>query len=80
MPRVKLNKPDTSFSRKIKARMKYLEISPEQIAKAQGFSVSTHHKRMREPDTITRGEYRVYVRLLHISDEDILQDLKGERR
>ena len=80
MPRVKLGERDDTLSRIIKANMARYGVPLEKILKALRISSSTHFKRMREPDTMSIRELRVYIKILHIPDEDILMILKGERR
>lgn len=80
MPRVKLGERDDTLSRIIKANMARYGIPHERLEKALRISTSTHFKRMREPDSMSVKELKGYIRLLHISDEDILQALKGGDR
>ena len=67
------------LGRVIKSNMERYGISCEKLMKRAGISKSTHFKRVREPDSMTLGELKVYIQMLKISDGDLLYALKGEK-
>ena len=77
MPRVKLGEKDLTLPRIMKANMILYAVPHQRIEKALRISQSTFFKRMRDPDSMTVGELRGCIKILHMSDEDILQALKG---
>ena len=52
--------------------------TPEQVfARALKMADQTISRRIREPDTMTVGELKKYIKILGISDEDLIYCLKG---
>lgn len=61
----------------IKANMQRHEVDCDNLMKRTGIKKSTHYRRIREPDTMTVGELKKYIKILGISDEDLIYCLKG---
>ena len=82
MPKVKMSEAEEQrcfLGRVIKSNMERNNITCEKLLKTAGISRSTHFKRIRDPDSMTLGELKIYVRMLKISDSDLLYALKGEK-
>lgn len=82
MPRVRMSEAEEQrrfLGRVIKSNMERYGISCEKLMKRAGISKSTHFRRVREPDSMTLGELKVYIQMLKISDSDLLYALKGEK-
>lgn len=62
---------------KVKEKLCFYCISPEELAAAMRISRGTYYNKMREPETITIGELQRMQKKLHISDEELLNILKG---
>lgn len=83
MPKVKLSEASEQrrfLGRVIKSNMERYGITCEILMKRAGVSKSTHYKRVRDPDTMTLGEFKEYIKALRITDEDLLYALKGEKK
>ncbi len=59
----------------IKGGMAYNRVSRQDIINATGISQDTFYRKMREPGKVTVAELRVYRKLCHISDDDLLSVL-----
>ncbi len=82
MPKVKMSEAEEQrqfLGRVIKSNMERNDVTCEKLLKTAGISRSTHFKRIRDPDSMTLGELKIYVRMLKISDSDLLYALKGEK-
>ena len=82
MPRVRMSEAEEQrrfLGRVIKSNMERNDITCEKLMKGAGISRSTHFKRVRDPDSMTLGELKVYIRMLKISNGDLLYALKGEK-
>ncbi len=82
MPKVKISETEEQsrfLGRVIKSNMERYGINCEKLIKITRVSRSTHFKRIRNPDAMTLGELKAYIKVLHISDEDLLYALKGEK-
>ena len=82
MPRIKLSEAEEQkrfLGRVICSNMQRYGITRENLTKRAGICKSTHFKRVSDPDTMTLGELKIYIHALHISDEDLLYALKGEK-
>ena len=80
MPRVRTSEVEEQrrfLGSIIKANMQRHEVDCDSLMKRTGIKRSTHFKRIREPDTMTVGELKQYVKVLGISDEDLIYCLKG---
>lgn len=80
MPRVRTSEAEEQrrfLGSVIKANMQRHEVDCDSLMKRTGIKKSTHYRRIREPDTMTVGELKQYVKVLGISDEDLIYCLKG---
>lgn len=81
-------KPETTkknekFARKIRSQMIECEVSRQKMMKFAGISHSTlshrfySEKTSPKPDMMTVQELRIYCKILKLSDEDILDFVRG---
>lgn len=80
MPRVRTSEAEEQrrfLGSVIKANMQRREVDCDSLMKRTGIKKSTHYRRIREPDTMTVGELKKYIKVLGISDEDLIYCLKG---
>ena len=81
-------KPETTqknevFARIVRAKMVEHNVSRDKLIKLTGIGTTTlshrfySQKTSPEPDMMTVKELRVYCKLLKLSDEDILNFIKG---
>lgn len=80
MPRVRTSEAEEQrrfLGSVIKANMQRNDVDCDSLMKRTGIKKSTHYRRIREPDTMTVGELKKYIKILGISDEDLIYCLKG---
>ena len=80
MPRVRTSEAEEQrrfLGSVIKSNMQRHEVDCDSLMRRTGIKRSTHFKRIREPDTMTVGDLKEYVKVLGISDEDLIYCLKG---
>ena len=64
MPKVKMSEAEEQrcfLGRVIKSNMERNNITCEKLLKTAGISRSTHFKRIRDPDSMTLGELKIYI-------------------
>ncbi|OUP21362.1 hypothetical protein B5F29_02460 [Lachnoclostridium sp. An196] len=52
----------------------------EEMGKFLAITRPTYQKRRRQPDTFTMREFRAMVRVLGLSDEEIVRFIRGKRK
>lgn len=70
---------DINFARAIKACVLRTGADIDKLATAARISKNTYYAHMREPERITVGELRAYIRMLNIPQEDIIAALYLDR-
>lgn len=83
MGKVKLSEAEEQrrfLSRVIESNMKRYDVDCQKLLKCTGTSRSTHYGRLRNPDSMTLRELKVYVKALQISDDDLLYAIRGEKK
>ncbi len=64
-----------SLSRSIRSCMERTGTNREKLVAKARISMPTFYKHLRDPDKITLGELRAYIKTLEIPKEDILDAL-----
>lgn len=66
---------DINFARAIKACVERTGTGIDKLATAARISKCTYYLHLREPERITVGELRAYIRMLNIPQKDIIAAL-----
>ena len=64
-----------NFARAIKACVQRTGAEIDRLTAAADISRGTYYKHLREPDLITVGELRAYIKMLNIPKEDVISAL-----
>ena len=64
-----------NFARAVKACVQRTGAEIDKLVAAADISRGTYYKHLREPDLITVGELRAYIKMLNIPKEDVISAL-----
>ncbi len=70
-------KGGNALKAKVKEKLCYYEIAPEELAAALRMSRGTYYNKLREPSKFTVGEIQKMRKKLSITDEELLLIMKG---
>lgn len=71
----KYTEKNINFTRAIKACVQRTGAEIDKLVIAADISRGTYYKHLREPDLITVGELRAYIKMLNIPKEDVISAL-----
>lgn len=69
-----------NFARAIKGCVQRAGAEIDKLVATADISRCTYYKHLREPDLITIGELRAYIRMLNIPKEDVISALYLDKK
>lgn len=76
----KWTEKDRRLSDVIEGYMKMARVSATSLSKRMGKCFSTHYNHMKEPEKMTIGELRIYIDVLKLPEEEVLDALYLHRK